>query len=82
MVATDVASRGIGMNKKQSPSPSPPLLYALFCISYHCRRVVLVRALFARYASALRDLSRLCVLLGPFSGNLGFLFAVCPDPTF
>lgn len=41
MVATDVASRGIGMKRKQPPPPFHPLSYVCSsCISYHCRRVI------------------------------------------
>lgn len=40
MVATDVASRGIGMIEKPPPSPLPTLLNVLCYMFYHCRRVI------------------------------------------
>lgn len=40
MVATDVASRGIGMIEKPAPSLLPTLLNVLCYMFYHCRRVI------------------------------------------
>lgn len=65
MVATDVASRGIGMKRKQ-PLPSP-LPFSMF-YSLHLLPLPscdMMRALFSRYASHMRNLPRLRVLIGP-----------------
>ena len=66
MVATDVASRGIGMNRKQTPSFLPPC-----CISYPAAFTIavvwyLVRALFPLVTlSSCVTCPGFCVLLGP-----------------
>lgn len=56
MVATDVASRGIGMRRQQTPFLPAPLLSPFVSFILHFLPLPscgLVRALFARYAPTL-----------------------------